>query len=197
MDKPKALLLDFGGVIIPINPDYTKDAMISLGVKDSLPSSDFEAFEKGETSAEEFISKWTAAKWTMKSDVVNAWNALLEPIPEETISYLKRLKKNFKLYLVSNTNPIHMEAIQKELGIFGWKQFCSLFEKMYLSYEIGERKPDASFYKHVLKDAKLKAEECLFVDDTPANIEAAEKLGIPAIFHDTEEMSILDLDKAL
>lgn len=197
MDQPKALLLDFGGVIIPINPDYTKDAMISLGVKDSLPSVDFEDFETGKISADEFISKWPAATWTMKSDVVSAWNALLEPIPEETLAYLKRLKKDYKLYLVSNTNPIHIEAIRKQLGLFGWKQFCSLFEKMYFSYEIGERKPNAAFYEHVLKDAKLKAEDCLFVDDTPSNIEAAEKLGIPSMFHDADEMSILDLDKAL
>lgn len=193
----KALLLDFGGVIIPINPDFTKEAMINLGVKDALPSSVFEDFETGKISEEEFLNAWPAHKWAMKKDLRKAWNDLLDEIPSENINMLKRLRKKYDLYLVSNTNPIHIEAIKQQLGMFGWKEFSSLFKGMYLSYEMGERKPNAAYFEYVLKDAKLKAEDCVFVDDTPQNVEAAESLGIASIFMDTEEMSILDLDKAL
>jgi putative hydrolase of the HAD superfamily len=58
---------------------------------------------------------------------------------------------------------------------------AELFDKLFLSYEIGIHKPDAGIYTHVLQNAGIKAEECVFIDDSLANVDAARLLGMKGI----------------
>ncbi|GLU54642.1 HAD family hydrolase [Dyadobacter frigoris] len=111
-----------------------------------------------------------------------AWNSLLLDIPPSRIELIKELGKNYRLFLLSNTSSIHIKEVNKILhAASGIEKLDDLFEKVYLSYEMGKMKPDPAIYLQVLEESDLVAEETLFLDDNPDNITAASKLGIDTI----------------
>ncbi|NVK26518.1 MAG: HAD-IA family hydrolase [Flavobacteriia bacterium] len=191
------ILIDLGGILIDLDFNAMHEAFEALGVKDEPAKSDLQKYETGKMSTQEFYKVWNTSNWVMKSDIQKAWNALLLNIPEERIKWLKKLSKKHKLYLVSNTNELHINAIKEQMGIFGWNQFSKLFEKMYFSHEVGNRKPNKAFFESILKDSGLKAEDCSFIDDTKEHVDSAAKLGMDAHYVNLEEETILDLDIAL
>lgn len=111
-----------------------------------------------------------------------AWNSLLLDIPPARIGLIKALSKNYRLFLLSNTSSIHIKQVNKILhAASGVEKLDDLFEKVYLSYEMGLMKPNPEIYLQVLRESDLVAEETLFLDDNPDNIAAASKLGIDTI----------------
>lgn len=111
-----------------------------------------------------------------------AWNSLLLDIPPARIELIKELGKNYRLFLLSNTSSIHIKEVNKILhAASGVEKLDDLFEKVYLSYEMGKMKPDPAIYLQVLEESGLVAEETLFLDDNADNITAASKLGIDTI----------------
>ncbi|MCF2444836.1 HAD family phosphatase [Dyadobacter sp. CY345] len=111
-----------------------------------------------------------------------AWNSLLLDIPPARIELIKELSKNYRLFLLSNTSSIHIKQVNKILhAATGIEKLDDLFEKVYLSYEMGLMKPDPAIYLRVLEESGLVAEETLFLDDNADNIAAASKLGIDTI----------------
>ena len=126
----------------------------------------------------------------------DAWNSMLLDLPESRLDLLRSLNSNYKLFLLSNTNAIHINSISNTLGEKQWKSFCNLFDKMYLSHEIGVRKPNIEAFQFILKQQKLNPNEVLFIDDSPQHIEGAKKLGI-ICYHlkDGEDITTLFPDK--
>ena len=103
---------------------------------------------------------------------------MLLDLPESRLNHIQKLSKNYKIFLLSNTNEIHINAFRKKIGEKRWLQFSSLFTKMYLSHEIGYRKPNKEAFQIILDENKLKANEVFFIDDSPQHIKAARRLGI-------------------
>lgn len=188
MKKIKAVILDLGVVIINIDQDKTLRAFERLGVSlddinDSMPI--FKQYEKGEISDDTFINTLKTALKGNASDeqIIKAWNAMILDIPTHRFRLIEELRKHYKVYLLSNTNSIHIEEIKEYISKYHPnEEWQNTFDKMFLSYEIGLRKPDANCYEHVLNEINLKAEETIFVDDSRANIKGAEKLGINCIW---------------
>lgn len=111
-----------------------------------------------------------------------AWNSLLLDIPPARIELIQELSRNYRLFLLSNTSSIHIKQVNKILhAATGIEKLDELFEKVYLSYEMGIMKPDPAIYLRVLEESDLIAEETLFLDDNADNITAASKLGIDTI----------------
>ena len=81
------------------------------------------------------------------------------------------LKHKYKLYLVSNTNSIHQKYGYKDYG------FLKLFDKLFLSHEVGFIKPEKEFYQAVEKESGFPSEEHIFIDDILEYVDAAKKLG--------------------
>lgn len=201
---PKHLLFDFGAVLIPIDTKLTYKAFEALGAEEKLAEQDelFHQYERGELSTDEFLSQLQGfffRKSIFKKDLAEAWNALCyEAIPDDNIRLLKNLKnKGHKLYLLSNTNPLHIEKIKALCGPFKYKQFISQFDAVYYSHQTGHRKPEADFYKKVLKEQKLKAADCFFIDDREDNIEAATKLKLECWHFDPKKDKIETIKKRL
>jgi HAD superfamily hydrolase (TIGR01509 family) len=93
------------------------------------------------------------------------------------LDLLRRLKTNNKLILLSNTDVERFGFIKKKFPeIF-------LFDDYVLSYEVGYLKPQPEIYIEALKKARVRAEECVLLDDLPENIEGAQRLGINAILY--------------
>ena len=186
MKKCKTIIFDLGAVILNINYENTIDEFTKLGVKNAatfyskkIQTDLFNQIETGMISSNEFLKALqTETNNANIKQVEKAWNAMLIDLPEERLQLIKKLKKNHTIYLLSNTNVIHINAFKKQLGNKRWLAFIKLFDKIYLSHELGLRKPDVKIFEHVLKEQKLKAEEVFFIDDSPQHIAGAKKLGI-------------------
>jgi len=186
MKKYKAIIFDLGAVILNINYQNTIDEFTKLGVKNAatfyskkVQTDLFNQIETGAISSHKFLKalQKKTNQATIKQ-VERAWNAMLLDLPEERLQLIKKLKNKHIIYLLSNTNAIHIDAFKKQLGNKKWLSFCKLFDKMYLSYELGLRKPDVKIFKYILKEQKLKAEEVFFIDDSPQHIAGAKKIGV-------------------
>jgi putative hydrolase of the HAD superfamily len=188
MKKIKNIIFDLGGVILNINPELTLKAFKSLNFNDfdknfmELKKSGlFKKFETADVSASEFRNEIKKFLINPVSDekIDYAWNKMLLDFPKERIDLLRSLKKQYRTFLLSNTNEIHLRSYFKTLeNNYGIKNMSSLFEKEYYSHELGLRKPNLDIYQFVLKDSNLNPNETLFIDDMPKNIEAAKKVGI-------------------
>ena len=203
MQNIRNIIFDLGGVILDIDFKRTEKAFIDLGVTNfgelfglGHAESFFLDHEAGRITDEQFLaSLQRLAKHSLQAEVVQAaWNALLISFPPERIELLRELKTRYRLFLLSNTNAIHVAAFQKIYqDAFQNGTLDELFEKVYYSHKIQLRKPNKEIYEHVLKDKNLKPEETLFIDDALVNVEAARHTGMQAI-HLTPGTTILDLD---
>lgn len=183
----KAIIFDLGGVVLDLDRGRCIENFHSLGVNgiesflnDYLPAGFLLQLEKGKISPEEFrneIRKFTPKNLTDKQ-IDEAFCSFLVDIPVERLQLLLELRKRFKLYLLSNTNVIHMDFCKKNFFQWNGYQLKDFFDKCYFSYEMGLAKPDPRIFTTLLEDAKLQPQECLFLDDGIKNIEEASKLGI-------------------
>ncbi|MCF8254389.1 MAG: HAD family phosphatase [Bacteroidia bacterium] len=180
----KNIIFDLGAVVLNLDQEKTLRAFRRLGADlDELnyESSLFIDYEVGKIDTEFFLhSLMSRLKGNAsKEQLIDAWNAMLLDLPPKRIELLRQIKKKYRLFLLSNTNNLHIEAVYKE---HGKEIFEELFEKIYLSQEIGLRKPNVECYHYVLKDAGIKGSESVFVDDNRANIKGADEAGINTIW---------------
>ena len=184
----KNIIFDFGGVVINIDYHRTKDAFKELGADnfDNLYSQFqqkqvFDLYETGKISEKEFISglKSSLPENLETHKIIHAWNAMLLDFPKENFEFLASIKSKYRTFLLSNTNETHLKYyFQKINSWYGMENMDPLFEKTYFSCRLGLRKPDPEIFEYVLKDAGLKAEETLFIDDSPQHVEGARKCGL-------------------
>ncbi|MBI3501487.1 MAG: HAD family phosphatase [Bacteroidetes bacterium] len=198
----KNIIFDLGGVILNIDYSLCEKAFTKFGVHDfkNIYSQKgqldlFDDFETGKISAGEFRTRLKKLIPQKVSDEQfdEAWDAMLLDLPKERVELLQKLKKQYRTFLLSNTNEIHIKWVSDHLfRTFGFKIFNSLFEKVYFSYEMGMRKPNAEIFELVLKENKLKKDETLFIDDSIQHIESAKQIGIKTLFLEKGK-TILDL----
>jgi len=177
----KTLIFDFGNVFINLDIEgAAKYAFETLEI-DTF-SEEISAFnslyEQGLISTEEFIEFYAENFPNLSDDeLVYTWNYMLKHFPKERLEFIKALKASakYKLILLSNTNELHINWIKESVSFF--EDFKNCFDAFYLSHEINLRKPNADIFEFVLKENKLKAEECLFIDDNKDNIETANALN--------------------
>lgn len=181
----KNIIFDWGGVLTDLDFGKCNNAFKSIGIDDFLNLTKEKAlfleFEKGLVKTDEFRSglKKLASCEISDKDLDEAWMTVLCDLPCERWKILKDVQGYYRTFILSNTNPIHVEGYFKYLqGIYGVPGYNHLFEKVYFSYELGMRKPDAEIFEYVLKDSNLDPAETLLIDDTPQNIKTAEKIGI-------------------
>lgn len=190
------LVFDFGGVIINLDLPTCIQNLKELGV-DNVEQylsnfgqkEFFLQFEKGQIGIPEFrteIRKLAGVKLT-DDQIDSAWCSFLTDIPAEKLALLSELKKKYRMLLLSNTNPLHIEVSAAGEFAKAGKTIQDFFDKCYFSYEMGMAKPDKEIFEAVLSDAGVKPEECLFLDDGPKNIDMADKLGIQTYLVDVTE----------
>ena len=180
--KINTIIFDFGDVFINLDKSGAMQNALHLFELEEMPEELIAIntlYEQGLISSEEFIEFYTDNFPKLSKDsIIDAWNFILKDFPEARLEFLKKLKKedNYKLILLSNTNEIHINWVKAHVPFY--EEFKSCFDQFYLSHEIFLRKPNANIYQFVLDQNNLKAEECLFIDDTKDNTDSASKLGI-------------------
>jgi putative hydrolase of the HAD superfamily len=110
-------------------------------------------------------------------EISSAWNAILLDFPLYRLEFLQKLSKKYRLFLLSNTDAIHIETFEQETGISFYSDFYQCFEKVYFSFEMGMRKPDAEIFNYLIQKHDLSVKKTLFVDDKKENTDAALSLG--------------------
>ncbi len=201
--KAKNLLFDLGGVILPLNVDNSMQAFRKLAKATDFPVADILAhplmveYEMGKIDDLAFRNGIRSlVKQEAMDDLLDeGWNSMLLGIPLKALKLLKTLRSQYNLYLLSNTNAIHLKKINAFVAEhFPENELDDFFEKAYYSHLLGMRKPDPAIFEHVLHDAGLIAGETLFLDDNPHNIAAANGVGIDT-FHITQPEILFDIFK--
>lgn len=191
MQKIENIIFDLGGVLLDIDYNRTRTAFESLGITDfdamySQADADplFQKLETGKISEENFYKEFNhrTGENFLPSEIKKAWNAMLLSFRENSLQYLESLRSEFKTYLLSNTNFIHINSFTE---IFNHKKrekpFDDYFDKTFYSCGIGLRKPNIDIYEWVLNNLNADAGKTLFIDDSWQNIEGAKKAGLHTI----------------
>lgn len=202
LSQIRNIIFDLGGVILNLNVQASVDALHKLSrsgkkVPYSLKSQSdlFDALETGKIEPDAFRRR-LREEYDLAGDdpaLDTAWNAMLLDLPTERITLLQRLGQTHRLFLLSNTNAIHLLRFQ---DIF--RESCSLpsldslFEKAYYSHQIGRRKPHPDVFEYIVEENNLEKNATLFVDDSYQHILGARQAGVHA-YHLQPPQTITDL----
>ena len=196
--KIKNIIFDLGGVVLDIDENIVYQELEELGINTTelAQSKEFSEimskFDTGIYTAPTFRKKTKALlgleKMTdQKFDSI--WNAMLLDIPRERIEAIEKIKKHYKIFLMSNSNEIHYDLYVRDLQLrFGYNEFDELFNKSYFSFAEHLEKPNPRFFELILDHEHLLPEETLFIDDTAENIKVAKSLGINTYHISREEL---------
>ncbi len=194
----KNIVIDLGGVIVKLDREKCVESFRKIGYVDFekilnnyLQEGFFLEFEKGIISEVEFkdIICTNIGKNVADQKIDKSIGDFLTEISNEKFYALKELKKRFKLYLLSNTNPVAVRKVDYLFRMSG-SGFEDFFDKTFLSYQMKMVKPDKEIFQEVLKSAQINASETLFIDDSIANLEFAGSLGFKTL-HLTYESDLL------
>lgn len=196
----KNLMFDLGGVIMNIRRQNCVEAFKALGMADPdmflgeySQSGPFAAIENGSSTPERFRDDVRAIIGRDLSDAAidEAFGRFLTGIPAERLDQLEKLRRHYKLYLLSNTNPIMWgQGIAREFAQRG-HDADYYFDGIVKSYEARVMKPEPEIFRIAESEFGIRPEETIFLDDSAKNCEAARELGFGAIcvepgkeFHD-------------
>ena len=184
----KNIIFDFGGVILNIDYNLAMQSFFSLGIENdfsfysqSKQVSLFDELEKGAITPDEFhhrIKKLSVKNLT-DEQIDSAWNSMILELPPERIILLEKANKNYRTFMLSNSNSIHYDVYIRNLNEkYGYKNFSGLLEKVYFSHQVKMKKPDREIFELLINENKLNPKETLFIDDTVQHIEAAKQVGL-------------------
>lgn len=174
------IIFDFGDIFINLDKQATVEGLKKLGLtewNEDLNQLNMQ-FEKGEIPKQDFlfgIQKHIPN--ASLNDILEAWNAILLDFPLNRLEFLQKLSRKYRLFLLSNTDSIHIDTFEQETGVSFYSDFYQCFEKVYFSFEMGMRKPDAEIFNYIVQKHDLSIKNTLFVDDKKENTDAALALG--------------------
>lgn len=174
----KIILCDIGGVLLNVNfdrslqrvssatgiaPDLLMDRIFSSGLKDN--------HDLGLISSQEFYEEIIPDNKLSFKEFKVAWSDIFTE-NQEMVDFIKSCSGKHRLYIASNTDPIHFEFFTKNYAWF------SLFDGYGLSFKMNALKPSPDFHINLCREFGIDYGNAYFVDDLPENIDAANRLGI-------------------
>ena len=188
MGKIKNIIFDLGGVILTLDPMQAVRRFEEIGVKDAVKRLDsytqhgiFGDLEHGLITAEEFRQSLSelVGREVSYEECCYAWQGYAKELPERNKLILRKLRsEGYRLILLSNTNPYMMEWVSSPSFDGEGHPVEDYMDACYLSYKLKVMKPELAFFQKVLEAEQISADETLFLDDGPRNVEAAASLGI-------------------
>lgn len=198
----KNIIFDLGEVITDIHFAETKAAFEKLAngnvsklYENKMQKELFDKLETSEISPDYFLKelkKYFGSQVSI-NEIKAVWNIMIGKTPWKRLEFVNDLRPKYKTFILSNTNPIHIEYLNNKLKEnYQIGNLDPFFDKVYYSHDLKCRKPNPSIYLKVLEFEKLKASETLFIDDRFDNIEAAAKLGLHT-FQLTNKEDLFDI----
>lgn len=197
----EAIFFDLGRVLIDFDLTRIAENLVSASRnrRDSDPKAVFDwifdpgqglghTFSEGKIPPETFYSRITRKFGLSLSfdSFVKIWAEIFTENREVT-RMVEELSGNFRLFLISNTDPIHFKYIVETFPVL------RLFESWVLSYEVGVCKPDERIYQTALSLSGVRAGRSVYIDDIEEYVQAAAKLGIRGIHFTSAESLKKDL----
>jgi len=197
----KVILFDIGNVLVnfefarlyaiharhsgrPVTPFSSRD----MEVRDAL--------ERGELSEEEwvrYLNESRGLSWTT-DDLIGVWQEMFTKNEDGCRLFRKAIESDVQVYTLSNIARHHMDAIEGN-----WSGFFDGVTGLFLSYQIGIRKPHPGIYQHALNELGVNGVQCLFIDDLQENVDAARAVGIHALRFAPENYAVIEeaVDKVI
>ncbi len=201
-NKIKNIIFDLGGVIMDLDIEKTRDAFSHMGFDESMfhlheteDPNIFLQLERGIITENNFFSalQHLLEKPLPLSRLKTAWNEMIVDFQPQKIRLLQELKKQYRTFLVSNTNITHIERCNEILlRKYHISSLNDLFEKTYYSYKTGLRKPELTFFEFVIKQSSLNPSETLFIDDSQENVATARRTGMTVLLHPRNAPLVLE-----
>lgn len=175
------IIFDFGDVFINLKKEASLEEFKKLGLhgpnEDLLAHNDL--FERGKISELQFIESFKKhIPDAAMEDVIKAWNSVIGDFPLYRLEFLQLLSTKYRLFLLTNTDSIHINRFEHKVGMSFYSDFYRCFEKVYYSYEMGMRKPEPEIFNTLIRKHDLSPRRTLFVDDKKDNTDIAESLGL-------------------
>lgn len=198
----KNIIFDFGDIFINLDKPAVFKKMASFGFSEYTNDLDqhCKVYEMGLITTNDFLKGLMEMyPKASKTDLVDAWNSILLDFPEYRLEFIENLRSagSHRLFLLSNTNDLHIDYVQNSMGQNRFERFKKCFDRFYLSHQVYMRKPNTNIYEHVLKENALVPAKTLFIDDTKENIEGAHLLGIQCWHLQVGKEDITELSKKL
>lgn len=175
------IILDLGDIFINLEKQKSIRSFKKLGLKglnqDLITKN--ELFEKGKINEIEFIESFKRYLPGASTEaIVEAWNSIIGEFPLARLKFLQKLSSKYRLFLLTNTDSIHINHFKHKVGMSFYNDFYQCFEKIYFSYEMGMQKPEIEIFKTIIRERGLLPKQTLFVDDKKENTDAAELVGL-------------------
>lgn len=192
----KNIVFDIGGVLADYNvKGFLSDkgfdgAMIKRILKASVMSPYWGQFERAEITEEEALKGFAGIDPEIESELYTAFSSVegMLTIREDAIWLVKGLKRaGYRVFYLSNYSKKAYDECGESLA------FMPYMDGGLVSFKVGRTKPDPEMYRLFLQEYHLLPEECIFVDDTAENVEAARKLGFAGIVFTSCEALIAEL----
>jgi len=191
-----AIVFDLGNVLIPLDYDIAIRRLnkVEAGLGDRFIEyyrshySVHRDFERGKIPEDVFIDRMLKViDNKIDAETFRNYYSDIFSVNEEVVSLLPKMKKNYKLFLLSNTDSIHQK--------YGWQkyEFLKYFDKLILSHEVGSVKPEEKIYRAVEAASSLSSEEHFYIDDIKEYVVAAIKIGWTSVQFKGYEELIEDL----
>lgn len=192
------IIFDFGDIFINLEKENQVEAFKKLGL--SAPNDELIAmndlFEKGKINELEFIQSFHKfIPDASLNQIRDAWNTIIGEFPLYRLEFLQLLSHKYRLFLLTNTDEIHISKFEHKVGISFFSDFYQCFDKVFYSYEMGMRKPDPAIFTTIMNKYDLSPKRTLFVDDKKVNTDAAESLGLHVWNLQVGKEDVVDLFK--
>lgn len=183
----EVIFFDIGGVLLHIYPDRMIKEIATITntsfnvVQNNFPKSAHDAYERGKINDYEWFNLFKKSLpdsgGLLEKNFWKAWSMLLG---EETdvIDILIKLKKSYRIWLLSNTNPSHIKNEIENNNLFP-----QLVDGTVYSFDVGYRKPEKDIYKVASDLAEVDLKRCVFIDDLEDNIIGANNIGMQGIHY--------------
>ena len=183
----KNLVFDLGGILVdlsfPSSVEYFRPynaAGLDLLLSEMDENHFFTRCQAGEFSTSELISfiQSRCEKQISAEEVSYGWNLCLRGIPMERIELIRRLRRKYRVFMLSNICELHWDYINRSFFEGQNMPTGELFDELFLSYRMGMVKPDAVIYDELIRRTGIIPGETLYLDDLLPNIEAGKRAGL-------------------
>ena len=213
----KNIIFDFGGVVIHLQPEEAMRRFETLGITDARQQMNifgqtgiFGQVEKGEITTDEFCRLLALEAQQKGGKFVGvdnpsysyeeahwAWMGYVKAVPRKNLDALLRLQQHYRLYLLSNLNPFLQQWAESDAFSGDGHGLRHYIPYLYYSFQLRDYKPAPSMFHRMMDAAGLRAEECVFVDDSPRNIEGCQDVGMRGLLVGKDEDWIGPLEELL
>ena len=182
----KAILFDVDGLVIEARKQFFSEKLaeeqgISNDVVTEFFRGNFKKCTFGQADLKEeiapFLPKW---KWEGSVDeLLTYWFESESTKDEAVLDIVTALRdKGIKCFITTRQEKYRLEYLLENVGLKDY------FDGAFCTCDIGYDKNDPEFYKYILKELNFEPSEILFFDDTQANVDTAQDLGIEAYFYE-------------